>query len=128
MKKLSDLSREEIKSLRIDLSLDSNISDDEVVDDGYGWGLLSSRSESGEVIERGDIVLVTEIDPRITKHLPPDEVSSLESMIGEELIVEHINFDESLLVEKVWNDGGEMIYGHSFAVFAGQYKFVSKQS
>lgn len=125
--RLSALTQAQITKLREELNIDPSKSDDEVVEDDLGWGSAQSYASTGETVERGDLIRVTEVDSRILESLPDDEVSDLKSFIGEVFPVVHINFDGSLYVEKEWLEDGELFSGHGLAVFPGQYELVTKE-
>jgi hypothetical protein len=87
----------------------------------YGKSKSHSRDKLGNVVYLGDQIRVLAIDERILEHLPKDEVEELNSFIGEVFTILHINTDDSVLVEKGWRSGDE-IMGHGVAVFPEQFE------
>ena len=79
---------------------------------------MKTKDSKGNAVFVGDKIKVLEIDRRITQNLPEDEKEELESFIGNELVVDKINSDGSMLVSKKWEDPelGEVM-GHELAIF-----------
>ena len=72
----------------------------------------------GETVSVGNIIKVLEIDERIMNFLPSDEVEELNEFIGEELNVENINSDGSMVVSKSSRQEETGITnGHDIAIF-----------
>ena len=99
-----------------------------IVEDDYGKGPRISRDRKGSEVQRGDLIRVLEVDPRILAPLGGQEVAELLSFIGESFPIRHINFDGSVLVEKEWIEDGGVIMGHGLAVFPTQFEVENDDS
>ncbi|RDE24598.1 hypothetical protein DV711_03135 [Motiliproteus coralliicola] len=87
----------------------------------YGKSKEFSTDKHGNEVRLGDDIRVLKVDERILAPLPEDEVEELKSFIGEVFSVVHINTDNSVLVEKEWRSGDEVM-GHGLAVFPDQFE------
>jgi len=87
----------------------------------YGISKEYSIDKHGNRVNPGDQIRVLAVDERILSSLPNDEVQELKSFIGEVFTILHINSDNSVLVEKEWRSGEE-IMGHGLAVFPEQFE------
>ena len=80
--------------------------------------MTTSLDSLGSIVSIGDTIKVLEIDSRLTKYLPEDEVEELNEIIGEALNVNKINTDGSMVVSKSWVHPEEgLISGHDIAIF-----------
>ena len=87
----------------------------------YGISKEYSADKHGNRVKPGDQIRVLTVDERILAPLPEDEVRELKSFIGGVFTIVHINNDNSVLVEKEWQEGEE-IMGHGLAVFPDQFE------
>ena len=87
----------------------------------YGISKDYSTDKHGNRVKLGDQIRVLAVDERIIEPLPEDEVKELKSFIGGVFTIVHINSDNSVLVEKEWRTGEE-IMGHGLAVFPEQFE------
>ncbi len=82
-------------------------------------GLKTTLDSNGETVFIGQTIKVLEIDERIINFLPADEVEELNEFIGEELEVQSINSDGSMVVSKSSRqEETGVTSGHDIAIFS----------
>lgn len=79
---------------------------------------------NGKKVEVGAMVKVLHIDPKITKHLPDDEVRDIASMLNQTLEVYEIDAYDCAWVEKWWHRGDGQAESHSLSLSSNEMELV----
>ena len=83
---------------------------------------------NGKKVEVGSMVKVLLINPRITEHLPDDEVCDINSMLNQVLEVYEIDEYDCAWVEKWWRRGEDRTESHSLSLSSNEMKLVGNVS
>ncbi len=83
---------------------------------------------NGQKVRVGAMVKVLYIDPKITEHLPDEEVRDINSMLNQVLKVYKIDEYDCAWVEKWWQRGEGQTESHSLSLSSNEMELLTNIS